>query len=168
MDYDKQTPRREITINEVVLKVISPFKEGDVLTPEQAAVLNQTLAENLRNNFAGRVKEVKEAAGGAAGVDLVSLQKELNEYTKEYTFGARRAAGIAVNPVERIALSLAKPAVKQALVKAGKDPKSYTAEQLTELAKGALAKYPHFMEQAQKMYDAKKAAGAEALIDIAA
>lgn len=168
MQYDKQTPRREVTISEVVLKVISPFAEGQVLTAEQANVLNQTLAENLRNNFAPVVKAAKETAGGADKVDQADLQKQLNEYTKEYDFGARRTAGVAVNPVEKIAISLARDAVKKTLTKQGKNWKDFTAEQITELARGAVAKYPHFTASAQQMYDAKKASDATTLGEIAA
>lgn len=168
MEFDKQTPRKEITIKEVVLKVISPFTEGMVLTAEQANVLNQTLAENLRNNFAPVVSQAKEASGGADKVNVADLQNQLNDYTKEYAFGARRQAGVAVNPVERIALGLAKDAVKKGLKKKGLEPKDYSAEQMTQMAKDAVARYPHFMEQANAIHEAKKAAGAETLIDIAA
>lgn len=168
MQYDKSTPKKEITISEVVLKVISPFSEGQVLTAEMANVLNQTLAENLRNNFAGVVKAAKETAGGFDKVDVSDLQKQLNEYTKEYEFGARRQAGVAVNPIEKIAISLARDAVKKALTKAGKVVKDYPAEQLLELAKAAVQKNPAFMASAEKVYEAKKAAGQETLLDIAA
>lgn len=168
MDFDKKTPKKEITIKGVVLTVISPFAEGHVLTAEEANVLNQTLAENLRNNFAGVVTEAVTAAGDVASVDVGALQEQLNDYTKDYTFGARRTAGVAVNPVERIAISLAKDAVKKGLKKKNLDPKDYTAEQLTAMAKDAVGRYPHFMEQASAIHEAKKAAGAETLIDIAA
>lgn len=163
MQFDKQTPRREITISEVTLNVISPFREGDVLNAEQANVLNQTLAENLRNNFAATVKATKEAAGGVENVDVSALQNVLNEYTKEYEFGARRSSGIAVNPIEKIAISLARDVVKKTLKSQGKDLKAFSAEQLTDLAKGAVAKYPHFMQKAEAIHAAKKEAGSEAL-----
>ena len=168
MQFDKSTTKREITISEVVLKVIQPYAEGHVLSASEANVLNQTLAENLRNNFAGVVKEAKEAAGGADKVDLSALQKELNEYTKEYEFGARRSAGVAVSPVDKIALRMAKEAVRKALVKAQKDPKAYTPEQISEMAQKAVDTNPRFREEAQKEHDARKAAAAELIAEIAA
>jgi len=141
-----------------------------VLTPELANVLNQTLAENLRNNFAPRVTQANEEAAkeGAAPVDLAGLQKELNDYTKEYEFGARRQAGVAVNPVEKQALILARDAVKKAIAKAGKNVKDYTADQLNELAKAAVAKNPAFTASAEKVVAARKEAASETLTDIAA
>src|SRR4051812_20346229 len=124
MEYTNETPKREITIKDVVLQVISPFTEGHVLTAGEANVLNQTLAENLRNNFASRVKEVTEKAGSVEAIDHAALQEELNEYTKEYEFGVRKAGAPAVSPVMRQALSLAKDAIKAKLKKDGKDIKS--------------------------------------------
>lgn len=168
MQFDKQTPKKEITIKEVTLKVIAPFAEGHQLTAEEANVLNQTLAENLRNNFAGVVTAAKEAAGSAEAVDVAALQDQLNEYMAEYTFGHRRSAGVAVNPVERIAINLAKNAVKAGLKKKGLDVKNYSAEQITQLAKDAVARYPHFMENAEQIHEAKKAAGSEVLDNLAA
>lgn len=168
MEYDKQTPKKEITIKGALLKVISPFKEGDVLTAATANVLNQTLAENLRNNFAPVVKQAVEVAGSVEALDLKDLQTQLNAYTKEYEFGARRTAGIAINPIERIAISLAREAVKKSLVKSGKNPKDYTTEQLHDLAVNAVGKYPHFTANAEKIHAARKEAAGDSLIEIAA
>ena len=166
MQYSNETPRREITISGVVLKVVSPYTEGHQLTAEEAHVLNQTLAENLRNNFATRVKEVKEKSEG--NVDTQGLQTELDNYMTEYKFGAGRQAAVAVDPITKLAIAAAKEAVKAALIKAGKNAKDYTADQIAELAQRAVDTNPRFREIAQQQYDLKKAAAIETLGDLAA
>ena len=168
MQIEKSTPKREITVSEVVLKVPAPYSEGHTLNAAEANVLNQTLAENLRNNFAGVVKAAKEAAGSLENVDVESLQAQLNAYIENYEFGARRQAGAAVDPVRKIAISLARDAVKRTIKAQGKDVKAYAAEDITKLAEGAVDKHPRFMEDAQRVYDAKKSVGNETLEDLAA
>lgn len=163
MQFDKSTPKKEITVSGVVLRVPSPYAEGHTLTAEEANVLNQTLAENLRNNFAPAVKAAKEAAGGADNVDVESLQAQMNEYVSEYSFGARRGSSVAVDPVRKIALGLARDVIKKTIRAQGKDVKSFTAEDITRLAEGALDQHASFMEKAQAIYEAKKAVGVETL-----
>lgn len=168
MEFSKSTPKKEITIAKQVLTVIAPYAEGHTLTAEEANALNQTLAENLRNNFAPHVKAVVEAAGEGE-VDLAGLQAELDTYMGEYSFGFRKSGtSIAANPVERIAVSLARDAVKKALVAKGKSVKDFTAEQINELAVAAVGRNPAFTAQAEAIHAAKKAAAAEVLGDLAA
>ncbi len=167
MEYNANTPKRELTIKGVILSVIAPFAEGHVLTAGEAQVLNQTLAENLRNNFAGVVTEAVTKVGDASKVDVGTLQSELDTYTSEYEFGVRKAGAPAVSSLMRQALSLAKEALKSKYKKDGKDIKTLTAEQVAEICKGAVEKYPHFLEKAQAIIDAKKEAAGEEL-DLAA
>lgn len=159
MQITNETPRKEITIKGTVLKVIAPYAEGHVLTSGEANVLNQTLAENLRNNFAERVTKALEAG------DTSTLQTELDAYIAEYEFGHRRAGAPAVDPVTKIAIQMAKDAVKNALTKAGKNPKDYTAEQIAALAQGAVDKNPIFRQRAEEEHNRRKAA-AQAMLEL--
>ena len=60
---------------------------------------------------------------------MAALQTELDEYIAGYSFGVRRGGGaVAVDPVKKIALGLARDAVKKALVAKGQGLKDYTAE----------------------------------------
>lgn len=169
MQFDKSTPRKEITIKGVLLKVISPYTAGHTLTEEEANVLNQTLAENLRNNFAPRIKKAIEDVGGDENaVDTKSLQGELNDYTAEYEFGVRRGGSVAVDPVTKGAIALARDAVKKALKAKGKDLKDFSADQIRELAERAVEANPKFRELAAHQLELKKAAAQETLSDLAA
>ena len=54
-----------ITIQGESFSVDMPYSEGHVCTSTQAGALNQTRAENLRNNFASSVKKAAAAADEA-------------------------------------------------------------------------------------------------------
>ena len=61
-----------------------PFRmwKVSVLTAGEASALNQVFHENLRNNFASKIKKLKEANGEAIGVGL--FQADLDDYAKSY------------------------------------------------------------------------------------
>lgn len=165
MDLEN-APRNTITIKGFQFSVPAPFTEGHVLRENEASVLNQTYAENIRNNYASKVEAAKAAAAEAGGeVDLVALQDGLNEYVQTYDFGVRSSSGPRepADPVEKEALNLAKAHVKKALQKEGHKLSDVGAEQITELAKQLLEKHPIIRENAKKIIEAKKAAGAELL-----
>ncbi len=49
-----------ITIQGANFNAPQPYDEGHVLTVNEASALNQVFAENLRNNFAARIKRSAE------------------------------------------------------------------------------------------------------------
>jgi hypothetical protein len=51
----------DVTIAGEVFKIDTPYTEGHTCTAGEASALNQVRHENLRNNFA---KKVKDAKGG--------------------------------------------------------------------------------------------------------
>src|SRR6476646_11844528 len=74
----------EITIQGQVFRVPLRYAAGHTLTEGEASALNQTLHENLRNNFAKKVNE-----GTEAGVPKETLQQQLDDYANDYQFGVR-------------------------------------------------------------------------------
>lgn len=116
MKYTSSTPRANITVAGLALSAISPYAEGHVLAANEAAVLNQTLAENLRNNYASVVKKVADAAEKAkTEVDLTALQADFDKYMAEYDFGVRRTGTRILDPIEKEAYAIATDAIKKAL-----------------------------------------------------
>lgn len=135
-----ETPVTSITIAGQVFEVPQPYKAGDVLNANEASALNQTYAENVRNNFASKVKEAAEAAekeGEELNLDL--LQGKLDDYVVDYEFGVRTGGGRTSDPVMAEALGITRDLVRQALSKAGKKLADYTAAQITEMAKNQLS-----------------------------
>lgn len=138
MPYDMDTlPREEYTIAGNTFSIIQPFSEGHVLSSGQASALNQTFAENIRNNLAKKVAEAIEAGTFDAQV----FQGVVDDYMESYEFGVRTGGGGRTgDPVKSEAMDIARGLVRKALVKAGKVLKDIPAKKITELASGVLAK----------------------------
>lgn len=145
----------------------APYSEGHVVSANEAAVLNQTLAENLRNNFAktvAKVNDIAKAADRAVTQDeLDALQAEFDKYAEGYVFGVRRATRAPADPVLREATKLASAAIRAMLKKRNVE---VSDEKFDELVDQLLASRPQYKEEAQRRIDALKSAGAESLEDL--
>jgi hypothetical protein len=112
---------QEITVQGIVFVAPAPYHEGYVLGSAEASVLNQTLAENLRNNFAPRMKKSETPLD----------QDDFDTYAAAYSFGGRVAGTRTVrNPVDTEERRLAKMAVNTQLKARGikvkaLDPEKY-------------------------------------------
>ena len=161
-------PTTQITVQGLTFEAPQPYKAGvRELTEGEASALNQTLAENLRNNFAPHVKKAVEEfrkANGLAedadiGVDQLdhdSLSEAFDKYADEYEFGIRRVGGgvrAPANPVEREAVRIATGKVREALKKKGLKLDSVSKEKMAEFVKHVLEKYPDIREEAKRRVD---------------
>ena len=114
--------------------------------------MNQLLAENIRNNFAKRVKDAGDSP------DVEKLQAELDTYIGEYEFGVRRSGGgRAGNPVEKEAMEIARNKVKSALQEKGHKLSDISSARITELATEALAKHPEWTKAAETVVKQREA-----------
>lgn len=158
-----QTKFSSITIQGVELEVPQPYAEGHVLKAGEASALNQTLAENLRNNFAPVIKKVAaeyrktnsladDAEVPASAFDTDALQQQLDQYANDYEFGVRTGGGPRApkDPVEREAYRIATEKVKTALTAKNIKINSVSKERMDELVRGVIAKYPAITEEAQR------------------
>ncbi len=147
---------QEITIQDIVFRIPSPYHDGYTINAAEAAALNQTYAENLRNNFAKSVKQAKEAG---AEVDVAELQAQLTAYAETYEFqGRRRSVATPVDPVGKEAHKIAKSMVTEALQKKGIKIKDLPEGKLESLIEDLLAKNPAIREEAERRVEATKAA----------
>lgn len=148
-DITTETPRDTFTIGGHEFQVYEPYAEGHTLNANEAASLNQTFAENVRNNFAKKVAEAKEK-----GDDPADLQSDLDAYMSSYEFGVRTGGGGRItDPVQAKAMDLARDKVREAL-KASKQTAS--AADITKLARQVLDKYPQITEVARAQVEAAK------------
>lgn len=127
---------KTIQIQGLPFVVEQPYAEGHVLTAPEAGALNQTYAENLRNNFAGRIKTkldakekaMKEAGEEGAAVfsqeEIEELQVEFAKFADEYEFAGKRSTRAPVDPVAREAFKIAKGIVTAHCKKKDLDPKT--------------------------------------------
>lgn len=162
MEIAKGTPTKDITVQGFQLAAPTPFSEGHPLTETEAAVLNQTLAENLRNNFGAQIKKSKEeaeAAGEKYEPNEKELQKAFNDYVAEYEFGAKRggSGGVTMDPVERRARRLANEAIKRAVQAKGLLIKDVGTERIKELSDNYFEKNSDvLLKQARDLLDMEK------------
>lgn len=173
-----ETPTTQITVQGLTFDAPQPYKAGaHELTEGEASALNQTLAENLRNNFAPSVKKAveefrkanglgEEAEIGVDQLDHDALAEAFDKYAGEYEFGIRRAAGGVRAPADpvgreahRIALAKVKDALKAKNIKMDSVPK----EKMGELVKQVIDKYPEITEEAKRRVSSVSAVALEDL-----
>lgn len=159
MQVSEATPRRELTIAGAIFKVPQPYTSGHVCNDGEAHALNQTFAENLRNNIAGKMKK------GAEGVDWAAA---VEEYVAAYEFSVpgERGTRVVLDPIEAEARRLAKRAVVAALKKKSIETKDLAEGQLDKYIDGALEKNPTYREQAATIVAAQKAAASIGLEEL--
>jgi hypothetical protein len=124
----------QITIAGHSFNVPVRYDEGHELTAGEASALNQTYHENLRNNFAKKVKD----AGATA--DLAALQAELDKYAEEYQFGVRTGGGggVSRDPVMSEAMRMAKKQLGDLIRAKGGKVSDYEPAAITTAAKNLL------------------------------
>jgi hypothetical protein len=148
-----ETDTDMITIQGHDFPVSPRYEEGHQLTEVEADVLNQTYYENLRNNFAGRIKAARKEHNVEEGTlpehIYQSLQGDFLTYAKEYEFGVRRTStGPGADPVRAAALTMARTAIKDAL-RGAKKLKDTPTEAIEAAAERLVASNPQFLEKAR-------------------
>jgi len=158
---------QNITIAGKQFVVSSPYVEGELgrpLTAGEAHTLNQTRHENIRNNFAKKVKEAKD------GEDLQPL---ISKYDEDYEFGVRgEGGGVSRDPIEVEARGLARAAIKAKLAekKISADAKAVNTAIETLLASPKGEKFREVakqrVEEKQRIAQAASAEMGDVLSDI--
>lgn len=144
-EIHEHTPRETYTIAGESFAVPMPYKAGHHLTEGEANALNQTFAENIRNNLASKLKEEKEAGS----FDLSVFQAKLDDYCDTYEFGVRTGGGRSTDPVMTEALAIARDLVRKAIVAKGIKLSEVKASNITELARQTIEKNPKILETAR-------------------
>jgi len=154
-----------ITIQNLEFEVDYPYTPGQIdLTAGEASALNQTRAENLRNNFAAVIKRYVEEYRdtnklsddediATSVLDKEQLDKEFADYAAKYEFGVRQLGGggrAPQDPVEKEAWKIAEAKVKEALKKSDVKVTSVAKDKMTEMIEAVLAKYPSINEEAKR------------------
>lgn len=162
----------QITIAGHTFNVPVRYQEGHELTAGEASALNQTYHENLRNNFAKKVKDATDAAkaAGQTTLDIGPLQAELDSYAESYEFGVRSGGGgVSRDPVMSEAIRIAKKQIGELLKKQGKKVGDFEAAAINEAAKNLLQKPEHgekIMAVARQRVEEQRALASEGLGDL--
>lgn len=141
--------KREITIQGETFKVSQPYAEGHQMTEAEARALNQTRAENIRNNIANRVKKAKDENDETTMEEVVAFAKEYDgKY--DFTVASGGSSARALDPVEREARKIARKAISDNIKAQGKKVKDFDKDQITALVN------KHAVENEQIVAEAKK------------
>lgn len=157
---------QQITIQDWLATIPAPFDEGHTLTGNQASAMNQLYAENVRNNFAKKVKDAREEAKKAGTeVDFNALQAALDTYAASYEFGTRKGGGggdasLPKEPILRAAHIIARNLIRD---KAKQKGKKLSAEQVASLVPKLLEKNPGIMDEARRQVEAQNSITIEEL-----
>jgi hypothetical protein len=163
------SPVKDLTVAGLILQARLRYEEGHALVGNEVGVMNQTLLENLRNNFAAKIKKATEDAKVENATDLpaetlAAIQKEFDSYSEGYEFGAR--GGRDVDPVRAKAIELATGRVKAALKEKNMKISEIGQDKIKEMAEAAVDKYPDFMKKAQALVDAARAAAESLQVEL--
>ncbi len=163
---------RPMTIQGVQFTVKWPYAAGHTVNSAEAEALNMARAENVRNNFAKRVKATRQeilaeqpTAGEATIAQLAQkrLQDEFNTYDAEYEFGVLSPR--AVDPIGREAQRIAVIVIAQQLNSQGKHVEDISRDQHAALVAAAAA-LPAVRAEAERRVNAMAAVAEQALDDI--
>lgn len=150
---------KQVTVAGKIFTMPAPYEEGHTLTAGEASQLNQVFHENIRNNFAKKVKEADEAGK----FDAADFQSQIDKYANEYEMGGRRATGprAPADPVAKEALRLARSAIEAQLRSQGKKPSDFS--NIGDIASKLVTSNPVFTERARENVAAAQAAAQETL-----
>jgi hypothetical protein len=149
---------KEITIQGLPFNVSQPYSEGHVCTEAEAKALNQTRAENIRNNTASKVKALLEGlAPDESGTITVPAEvmktaiEAVAEYDAAYVFSLASVGGgrKITDPVEAEARRMAKAAITEKLRAKGQLVKNVDPDALAN-AIAKLAESPAIQKAAKK------------------
>lgn len=164
-EITSETPHEDYTVQGLTFSMPQPYAPGaHELTEGEASALNQVRCENLRNNFANKIRGKLDdyrkannlAEDSEVGVDVLDkseLDSEFAEFASRYEFGVRtgnKGGRAPADPVGREANKMAWEAIKGHL-----KSKNYKLDDISTERKATwiaqyLAKYPNTREKAQE------------------
>lgn len=161
-----------ITIQGLTFQYTAPYAEGQLLTANLAGALNNLRGENLRNNFASKIKAKLEPKDGPKreATDLTpdevtALGADFAAYDQAYELSGKRVAKAAVDPVEREAIRIAKEQVDAALRRKGIEKKALADGQYDGYVTSLLERNPAIREEARAYIERVRSAAAGAMAD---
>lgn len=132
---DAGSSSNAIEIAGLTFEVEDRYSDGQEINENEARALNQTLRENLRNNFRKTAKDEQDK-----GTSVDKIREMFEDYASNYEFSGKRQARAPRDPVEAEARKIARKVVKAALKKQNIDEKTLEDGKLDELIDAYAAK----------------------------
>lgn len=152
---------RQMVIAGIEFTVSLPYAEGHTVSAIEARVLNQTRSENISNGMRKKIEELRDVAGepdaegktSMIGYSAEALEKAaalVAEYDASYTFASPSAGPRkTVDPLERMALTIARAHVTALIKQKGLKVKDVDAAKIEENVE-KFAVHPTILELARK------------------
>lgn len=160
----------DFTIQNMQFTASTPYIAGHVLNEAEAASLNQTRIENLRNNFAGTIKaKLAEMAKETpprtefTEEETEKLKETFAEYEASYEFQGKRSSRAPVDPVKREANKMAREAITAALKTKNLTPSQLVEGQMDKLVATYLERNPSVLDEAKRRVETVKSLAGDAL-----
>jgi hypothetical protein len=155
--FTKSTPRKAKKIKGDMYTVAAPFTAGHILSELEANSMNGLLGENIGNNTAAKLSEMREA-----GQSTTERQAYIDAYTAEYEFGAGRTG----DPVEREMKVIATARIKTAGAKKGRTFTAVELKDTIELMFAHATHGPDLRKSAEKALKIRETVGDDDLSDL--
>ena len=167
-----QSPRpKKISIQGITFTYTTPYVEGSVLTAGEANQLNTVRGENMRNNFATKIKtalaELRKSTGDETSElseeAIAAFRAEFAKYDAEYVFSGKRTSRGPVDPVMAKAKKMVRETIESALRAKGYKPADLVEGKMDELIAKYLDSHPEVVDEARAQIAKVKEAAADAL-----
>ena len=148
---------KSITIQGVSVEVAQPYVAGHPVTEAEAKALNQVRAENIRNNMAAKVKEIKGDSEELSQEQLDAIAAAVSKYDAEYVFNLASVGGGArsTDPLEVQTRSLARQLVSNSAKQQGLKLKDIDKEVLAAKIEEVM-QIPEVIAEAKKLLKQKQ------------
>lgn len=153
-----------VTISGLVFELNDPFKEGHIMTDNEAKALNKAYHDGVRNSASGKTRSLREE-----GKNESEIRNTIDAFIDNYRFGARTVIGAdkksRIDPVEAEARLIARDKINSKLRDRGEKIRGRKAE-IEALVDGLLAKYPEIYDAARNRINAAQSVAMTELDDI--
>lgn len=145
----------------------NPYAEGYVLNAAEAAVLFQTLRENISNGIRKAVAALRSADETFTAEAAASAKALIDEYAASYSFAGARKRGPskAIDPLAAEVNSMAKAHVTSKIKEKGLKLAEYDKAKFASLVEQA-SQHPALIAAAKKRLEDRKKASAGIELDI--
>lgn len=121
-------PTMQMSIEGLVFEVAAPYAAGHAITEAEAKALNQMRKENIGNNVRKAIKDLKGDAEGFTEEQAAQAASIVAEKDANYEFTLSSARGTSKDPLEVMAVRLAREAVNAEIQRKGLTVKAYKEE----------------------------------------
>ena len=142
--------QKPIVIAGITFNAPLRYVEGHQLTGNEAAALNSLFHSDLAAHMRRIIGKEDQPQGGEsfAASTIERLQSQFREAIERHNFAPKGPVN-SFDPVQQLAMELALPALRAAIIKKGQTLDSFSKDEINELLVRAIEKHPRFRDEAR-------------------